>query len=227
MSRAGGGRQEILRENGAGSAHRVEHNLVRLRLNQLYHGRGNRRAKGRRPVFDLVRPVPHGAVGQAQAADRRLAVDTQPELDRRVFLGVAPTGGKLAFQPLAKGLGGVFAQVAVLPFHLGNNAECRFPTRAGPNGVVQLEELVPVRFLCRPAANQVEINRPVGQFIRTPCEQEDVLDGPQGEQTCINGINLEDDNASSRTLDLAVQFRGNLGTGHVLQSWVDNGVAGG
>ena len=95
-------------------------------------------------MFQLVLPVPHGAIGKTQSAHRCAADDRQPDLNGGVFLRVPPACRELARQPLRQRLARVGAAIAMLPCHLRNQPVRWLALRLRPDGVVNAQQAIPI-----------------------------------------------------------------------------------
>ena len=71
---------------------------------------------------------------------------------------------------------------------------------------MQAQEAIPVHLARRPALDLVQVLGAVGELIRAPAEQVDVLRGAQVEQLGRDLIDAEDDDAMAAALDLGAEF---------------------
>ena len=85
----------------------------------------------------------------------------------------------------------------------------------------------PVGVALGPAANALEVVGPVGELIRPPGEQEDVLGGAQLQDVAVDLRRAGRRRRRVRLLDLAAEVGADLVGRDLLQPGLDHGVAGG
>ena len=215
-----------LGQDGARAAHGVEHHLARLDFRRPDHCCSDGGPQRSRQMLHLVLAMAHRSVRKPQAADGRGAVNRQPDLDRGIFLRVAPACRQLPGQPFGQRLAGVGATVAMLARHLRHQTISRLAGRLGPNGVMDTEEAIPVNLMGGPAPNLLQIRRAPAELVGAPGEQEHVFHRSELQERGVHVLGAEDHDAGAAALDVAAHFTFDLLFGDRFQPWKDHGIAG-
>jgi len=161
-------------------------------------------------VVFFVSPVPHCAIGEANATDSRFAPECQPDFEPGVGIRVLPAVRNPPRKAIDQAIPHFGPFVTVFPLHLANEVErgSSFGLRA--NGVVVFEKLLPVRPVRGPFADIFQVIRSEGQRATPPGHQEDVFGGSQRENLRRQLIEFENDHAAGRLFDFAAQIASNL-----------------
>src|SRR5262249_26053431 len=140
---------------------------------------------------------------QPQPADRRRAMNREPELDGSILFSVTPTRREFPFQATAKGIHRILAAIAMLACHLRHEMIRWLALRSGSDGMMDAQEVLPIRLARRPVANAFKVGCAIGERIRAPGKEKNVLCGPQPEDGVAQFRDTKHDKAAACALHLA------------------------